>query len=417
MTGLVLTSSLARARVRLNLISGRRDPRQVNGYEAMAHELPRSFDAYNDVRKANFLKVKEYKQSGGRIAGYLCSYAPLEVIDAAGVAAVGLCGTSDETVSAAEAVLPRGLCPLIKSTFGFAITEKCPYTYFSDLIVGETTCDGKKKMFELLNDTKPTYVLRLPNGHDRPYEFDAWYEEVRLFKEHLESLFDVRITDEKLRDAVRVRNRLRQARLDLAALQASRPAMARGTEIMSTLLSGTFFFDPIEFAQRIESQVAEYRKACEDGARPVSPSAKRILFTGCPSGGLTKKVGETVESNGGSIVCLDDCTGERTNRMMIDPEAPDILRAISDRYLRINCSVMTPNAGRFEDLREMVEKYEVDGVIDNVLTGCHTFDVEASLVERACNEMGVPYLKLNTDYSTGDTGQLSTRISAFIEML
>lgn len=385
--------------------------------EALAQELPKSFDEYNEVRKANFLKVKEYKQNGGKIAGYLCSYAPLEILDAAGFAAVGLCGTSDETVSAAESVLPRGLCPLIKSTFGFALTDKCPYTYFSDLIVGETTCDGKKKMFELLADMKPVYVLRLPNGHDRQYEFDFWYEEVKLFIDYLEREFKVKITDEKLREAVRVRNRLRQARIDLANLQAAKPAMVKGTEIMSTFLSGTFFFDPADFAAKIEELVAERKQAYEAGERPVSKNAKRILFTGCPSGGLVKKVGEVVENNGGSIVCLDDCTGERTSRMMIDPEAPDIVRAISDRYLQINCSVMSPNEGRFDEAAEMIEKYQVDGVIDNVLTGCHTFDVEANLMERKMNEMGVPYMKLNTDYSSGDSGQLSTRIAAFVEMV
>ena len=117
--------------------------------------------------------------------GYLCSYTPLEVIDAAGAAAVGLCGTSPETIPAAEAVLPANLCPLVKSTYGFALSDKCPFTYFSDLIVGETTCDGKKKMYELLGELKDTYVLHLPPGRGRSWEADAWHEEVRLLKEEL----------------------------------------------------------------------------------------------------------------------------------------------------------------------------------------------------------------------------------------
>ncbi|MGN0071003.1 MAG: double-cubane-cluster-containing anaerobic reductase [Atopobiaceae bacterium] len=380
-------------------------------------ELPRTFEDYSEARKASFLRVKEYKQQGGKLAGYLCSYAPLEILDAAGFAAVGLCGTSDETVPAAESVLPRSLCPLIKSTFGFALTDKCPFTYFSDLIVGETTCDGKKKMFELLRDRKQVYVLRLPNGHDRAYEFDMWYTECRRFKNFLEEHYGVEITDEKLRQSVRKFNRLRQAQLDLAHLQESEPARAKGSEIMSMMLSGTFFFEKQDFADRIEEFVSERRAAYEAGERPVDPSAKRILFTGCPSGGLTKKVGEVVEASGGSIVCLDDCSGERTQSMMIDPEAPDILRAISDRYLKINCSVMANNAGRFEEVKEMCRRYHVAGVIDNILTGCHTFNVEANLMERTCAEIGVPYMKLETDYSQGDSGQIATRIAAFVEML
>ena len=131
-----------------------------------ALELPRTFEEFNEQRRQSFLKVKDFKQAGGRLVGYLCSYTPLEVIDAAAASGVGLCGTSDEVIPAAEEVLPANLCPLIKSTYGFAYSQKCPFTHFSDLIVGETTCDGKKKMYELLNELKPTYVLHLPQGQN-----------------------------------------------------------------------------------------------------------------------------------------------------------------------------------------------------------------------------------------------------------
>lgn len=100
-------------------------------------ELPRTFEEFNDQRKASFIKVKNYKQAGGKLIGFLCSYAPLEVMDAAGAASVALCGMSDETIPAAETVLPANLCPLIKSTYGFALTDKCPFTYFSDMSAGK----------------------------------------------------------------------------------------------------------------------------------------------------------------------------------------------------------------------------------------------------------------------------------------
>ena len=162
-------------------------------------ELPRTFEEFNDQRKASFIKVKNYKQAGGKLIGFLCSYTPLEVMDAAGAASVALCGMSDETIPAAETVLPANLCPLIKSTYGFALTDNCPFTYFSDMIVGETTCDGKKKMYELLNEIKKTYVLHLPQGQGRPYEADMWYEDVKLFRRHLEEFYGIEITDDDLR--------------------------------------------------------------------------------------------------------------------------------------------------------------------------------------------------------------------------
>jgi len=379
--------------------------------------LPRTYEEFNEKRKQSFMKVKEYKQGGGRLVGYLCSYAPLEVVEAAGAAAVGLCGTSPETIPVAETMLPANLCPLIKSTYGFALSQKCPFTYFSDLIVGETTCDGKKKMYELLGDLKDVHVLHLPQGQGRAWEPDAWYEEVKYFKETLEQFYGVVITDEDLRRAAKKRNRLRRALVSLYDVQESTPPAMTGVELMSTLLSGTFSFDTDEFASKVEALAQERVADQQAGKSPVSPTAKRILLTGCPTGGLINKVAKVIEENGGAIVCLDDCMGERTNRMLVDEDADDILRAISDRYLAINCSVMTPNDGRSDNTLQMVEKFNVEGVIDCVLTACHTFNVESAKMSTIMEQRGVPYMKLETDYSTADSGQLETRLAAFIETI
>lgn len=380
-------------------------------------DLPSNFDEFVEQRKASFMKVKEYCQNGGHLVGFLCSYTPLEVIDAAGAASVALCGTSNEVVADAEKVLPKNLCPLVKSTFGFAYTQKCPFTYFCDLIVGETTCDGKKKMYELLNEIKETYVLHLPQGQGRSYAGDIWYEEVKLLKEKLEEKFGVEITDEKLREAVRLRNKVRKAQLELSELQMAEPPMIKSTEAMLMMQAGTFSFDQADHLANLEKRIAYAKESYAAGQRPVDESAKRILLTGCPSSGVIKKVGMVIENSGGVIVCQDDCGGERTQSMMIDENAPDILRAISDRYLQVNCSVMTKNSGRIENTRNMIKKYKVQGVVECILHACHTFNVESELMRQMCKEEGIPYMKIETDYSEADSGQIATRIGAFIEMV
>lgn len=380
-------------------------------------ELPKSFDEFVDARKAGFLKVKEYVENGGHLVGMFCSYTPLELFDAAGVSVVGLCGTSNEPIADAEKVLPKNLCPLIKSSYGFAYTEKCPYTYFCDFIVGETTCDGKKKMFELLNDIKETYVLHLPQSQKREYAKDIWYQEVKLLKEYMEERYGVEITDEKLREAARKRNELRKTQMELYTLQGAVPPAMKATEVMSTLAQGMFNFGVDAQHASYKAKVDAAKAALEKGEKPVDEKAKRILLTGCPSTGVIQKVGMTIENNGGVIVCLDDCGGERTQKMLVDESADDILRAISDRYLEIHCSVMTTNEGRIENTKEMCKKYKADGVIEMVLQACHTFNVEANLMQKMCEEEGIPYMKLETDYSTTDSGQIETRLAAFIEML
>ena len=78
---------------------------------------------------------------------------------AMGAASVGLCSMSDETIPVSEQTLPKNLCPLIKASYGFAVTDKCPFFYFSDVVVGETTCDGKKKMYEFMSEFKDVFIL------------------------------------------------------------------------------------------------------------------------------------------------------------------------------------------------------------------------------------------------------------------
>ncbi len=64
---------------------------------------------------------------------------------AMGAVTVGLCSTSDETIPVAEKDLPKNLCPMVKASYGFAVTTNVHFSIFSDVVVGETTCDGKKK--------------------------------------------------------------------------------------------------------------------------------------------------------------------------------------------------------------------------------------------------------------------------------
>ncbi len=92
----------------------------------------------------------------------------------------------------------KNICPLIKGTYEFAVSGHCPFTYFADLIIGETTCDGKKKMYELLNDIKDVHVMNLPHARNAKWAPRVWREECVALKEELERRYDIEITDEML---------------------------------------------------------------------------------------------------------------------------------------------------------------------------------------------------------------------------
>ena len=379
----------------------------------MSYDLPAKFEEFSEARRQGFLRVKQVKESGGKVAGIFCTFTPTEILDAAGFISVSLCGMSNETVPAAETQLPKNLCPLIKSSYGFALTDKCPYTYFSDLIVGETTCDGKKKMYEMLGKLKPTYILHLPQGHDSD-PVTVWTAELRRFIAFLEEKFNLTITDEALRQAARQRNAQRQAHMKLMELQKQTPPPLGGMQMYATMEGTGFMFTHEDRVNKL-NQLRESVEANAD--RSAFAGAKRILVTGCPIGGVLQKTVKAIEENGGVVVCFENCSGIKAAFQMVDTEAEDIVKAIAQRYLQIGCSVMTPNTERMKLLPKLVEEYKVDGIVEVDLQACTPYCVESFQIKQLCEQINILYLAVETDYSTGDSGQLATRLEAFLEML
>ena len=147
------------------------------------------------------------------------------------------------------------------------------------------------------------------------------------------------------------------------------------------------------------------------------PSRPRILITGCPSGGVRDKIIRQIEELGADMVAFENCSGPRAQKDLV-AEDKDPYLALAEKYLRINCSVMSPNPERIEALGEMLDDYSVDGVIEIILQACHTFAIESYRVRKfVTEEKGLPYMALETDYSQTDTGQINTRISAFLEII
>lgn len=378
-------------------------------------ELPEVFEEFAEQRKNSFLAVKQLKDQGIPVVGSYCTYFPQEIAMAMGAATVSLCSTSDETIAEAEKDLPKNLCPLIKSSYGFAKTDKCPFFYFSDVVVGETTCDGKKKMYELMSKFKDTFVMELPNSQSED-SLKLWKKEIIRFKEYLEKKFDVEITEEQIREAVKVNNEARKSLKKLYEVMRHDPAPISGYDLFKVLYGSTFKFDRKQIPGEVNALVDKIEKEYAEGK--MQEKKPRILITGCPIGGATEKVIRAVEDNGGIVVTYENCSGAKSIDKLVDENNPDVYDAIARRYLNIGCSVMTPNPNRFELLGRLIDEYQVDGVVEMTLQACHTYNVETLSVRKFVNEeKHIPYINVETDYSQADIGQLNTRITAFIEML
>ncbi len=381
------------------------------------YNLPKMFNEYDEARQKGFIKVKDYKEQGRKIVGTFCTYTPKEIIEAAGAISVSLCGTSEEPIQDAERDLPRNLCPLIKSSYGFAITDKCPYFYFSDLIVGETTCDGKKKMYELLGKLKSMYVMQLPQNNKDEESLDLWKKEVIKLKERLESEFGVDITIEKLKQAIKLVNEERRAKEEFYGLGKLCPPPMTGLEMQKVLYGSQFKMDIGESIENLRELTDKIKKEYESGKTSVSKDAPRILITGCPIGGASEKVIKVIEDNGGVVVCYENCGGVKATYTKVDEEK-DPIDAIAEKYLSIPCSVMSPNEDRLNLISEIIHEYKIDGVVEVILQACHTYNIESYSVKKfVTEEKNTPYISIETDYSQNDMGQIGIRVGTFIEMM
>ena len=374
-----------------------------------------TFAEISTLRERNILALKEAKDLGKKVVGTYCLYSPAELIVAAGAIPVSLCGTSQNPIPAAEKVLPRALCPLIKSSYGFAITDTCPYFHFADLLLAETTCDGKKKMYELLGELKPLHLMQLPQVQNAA-ALDYWMVELERLIARLEVEFEVEITPAKLSHAIWLLNEERRSLQALQDVCRRRPAPISGMDLLTVLHNRGFSVDKLQAVQLLDRLTGELLELSDQGIAPFSASAPRILLTGVPVGLGSDKVVRITEECGGSVVCFESCGGYKK----VDPVevTDDPLRAIAEKYLRIPCSCMSPNSGRLELVSRLVHEFQVDGVIDLTWQGCHTYNIESfSLKRHLQGGAKVPFMQIETDYSESDSEQLKVRIEAFLEMI
>lgn len=379
-------------------------------------DLPEIFEGFAEARRNGFIAAKNLKEKDIPMVGTFCTYMPQELPLAMGAAVVSLCATSDETIQEAETDLPKNLCPLIKSSYGFGKTDKCPFFYFSDIVVGETTCDGKKKMYEYLGEFKDVHVMELPNSQVTKEGFELWKSEIVKLKGILENKFEVKITDEAVKEAIVLKNKERKALKGFYELGQLNPPALTGQDILKVLYGSTFKFDKNDTINEVAELTERVRKEYEEGKR-LDPKP-RIVITGCPIGGVTEKVVKAIEDNGAYVVAFENCMGAKAIDRMVDETNEDVYAALADKYLNIGCSCMTPNPNRIDLLNRMIDEYQADGVVDVILQACHTYAVETLKIKRFVNgEKEIPYMSIETDYSQSDIGQLNTRMAAFIEML
>jgi len=371
----------------------------------------------SEVHGLRIKELQEAKAQGKKIIGTFCVFVPEEIVLAAGAIQVGLCAGAEAGKEAAEKVLPRNTCALIKSFVGFKLSKLCPYIESCDLVVGETTCDGKKKAYEIFADYAPVYVMEIPqmkNACDR----DLWKAEILRFKDKIEALTGNIITAEKLKGAIKLVNDRRRVLQRLNRLRAAVPTPISGRDvILANQIS--FYDDPVRFTSKMGELCDELEARVNRGEGVAPKGTARLMLSGCPMAVPNWKVPFVIESSGAVVVGEESCIGTRNTRDLVDESAETLeamLDALADRYMKIDCACFTPNRERLDHIVEMAKELKVDGVIHYALSFCQPYTIEAYKVDQTLQKAGIPMLAIETDYSMEDVEQLKTRVEAFVEM-
>lgn len=370
------------------------------------------------VHDGRIREIAERRAAGDKFVGTFCIYVPEEIVLALDAIPVALCGGTALSIPYAEGTFPRDICPLVKSTLGLALSNTCPFAPLEDLAVGETTCDAKKKTWDILAKNGGFHVLEVPHRKG-PVDRELWRAEVAGFRARLEGLTGRALEAGKLAGAVRLMNRKRRALARLNAFRAAAKPPLRGLDAL-VVMQGALVDDPLRFTERLEALNDELEGRVRRGVGVAAPGAKRLMVSGCPSVMGNWKLHHLLEAAGAVVVCDETCTGTRYFSAEVEETSDGLdgqLAALADRYLKIECSCFSPNEERLATVVRLAREYRVDGVVQYVLQYCHTYNLEAVSVAGALKEAGVPALKIVTDYSEEDAGQLRTRIEAFLEGL
>jgi benzoyl-CoA reductase/2-hydroxyglutaryl-CoA dehydratase subunit BcrC/BadD/HgdB len=372
----------------------------------------------SEVHGLRIVELLNAKKAGKHIVGTFCVYVPEELILAVDGVSIGLCAGADVGSEEAEKFIPRNTCALIKGFMGFKLAGLCPYVESADLIIGETTCDGKKKAYEIFEEiTKKVYVMELPNKKSDDGKV-LWTNEVRRLAQKLCEVTGGEITLDKLKEAARIVNAKRRALQRLSDLRANEPVPISGLDAL-LINQISFYDDPVRFTTKLDELCDELQERVKQGTGVVPKGTTRVLVSGSPMAIPNWKLHSIIESSGGIVVGEEACVGERNFRNLLEDfsSVDEAIQKMADRSMGINCACFTPNDERLTDINDMASKLHAQGVIHYALQFCTPYLVEAYRAKSSVEAAGMPFLRIETDYSLEDAGQLKTRVEAFVEMI
>ncbi len=383
------------------------------------------FDEIADLFGKRQKEIQAAKESGKKVIGYMCLFAPTELILAADAIPVRVNSGWYDTSKLGDRVVPVEVCPVIRSTIGAKMIGLSPYLELSDALISVLTCDGMTKLGEILSDYKPIWSMPIPRVKDSAQSLRFWREELETVMGQIEALTGNKITGKKLRSAIEKTQKATKAFRRLQDLRKGNPVIM-GRDAM--LVNQTCMWDDItRWTEKTEALCDELQEKVRRKEWACSLDAPRVMVTGTPMIWPDNWKLPTLVEEGtpqGVLVADELCSSER---LLYDPvgvdewSMDDMLNAIGERYLLAStCPCFTSKDGNEDRINWMLNKvkeWNIQGVIYYVVRGCMSYAMEYTRVKKVLDKINMPVYYLDTEYTREDVGQMKTRVEAFLEML
>jgi benzoyl-CoA reductase/2-hydroxyglutaryl-CoA dehydratase subunit BcrC/BadD/HgdB len=363
-------------------------------------------------------QIRKARNKGIKLIGYFPgNYVPEELIYAS--EAIPVCLIRGGNAAPAEAgikALPRVMCPFARAQIGERLLKTNPYYTMMDMLVAPITCQHLKKVAEIWEyyGDLEMFKLGVPQQHNNGFELEYFADRLKALKDRLQLFTGNEITDTKLRSAIELYNKMRRLLKDISLIRSVSPELMSTQEFFK-LNHASFYADPVfmlEILESVNNNLKE-KQAVEKADAPRLMLIAPVIADG------DNTITDLVKKAGGEIVTEDVFEGLRHYQNSIK-SGDDLIQSLAEGYLvdRIPCAFMRDAARkRLDHVLGLVKELNISGIIWYQLLGCETYDAESFYFSEKMAEKNIPMLILEADYGTEDTGQLTTRIGAFIEIV
>jgi benzoyl-CoA reductase subunit C len=353
--------------------------------------------------------LKAWKEQGKKIIAFECTYVPEEIIHASGALPIRLIGDSQlANYDDANAYMYPNTCSFIRNCLELVLKKR--YNLLDGFVAG-STCDCSRRLadvWEHYHFTPFIHTVGVPRKIN-PSAYELYEIELRGLTEKLEQFMEASITADALRQSILIYNRRRELLKSLYQMtKADNPPIA-GSELL-TVLNASVSLPPEQFNAVLGRLVKELRSS----HRKIDGKF-RIMVSGSPLN--NPDFIRAIEQMGGLVVIDELCTGVRYWWEGVDWDA-DPIKAICRRYLHnFACPRMEPSDDRMQRILRLVKDFRVDGFITQMVRYCVPQTMEGPVVREMLEAQSIPVLELDVEYGMGGTGQITTRLQAFFEML